>query len=176
MRQLILGARKQREGVAQVKAHRFAPPGNGDVQRRLRVVGEPGHQRGNGIGGAGIFFRGADVGQRLPLGIAYLVDMGLVKHRMPQLRVVRQQGMELSTVGVQQGRSRQPCAFGGGQEVNLSRQKRLPRRPGLHRQRVQGFSHDLREEAGNGQQDATGVGHGRAVDLVAVLFFQSRRY
>lgn len=53
------------------------------MQRGLGVVGQLGHQCGDGVGSAGVFFRGADVGQGLALGVVYLVDVGIVKHGVP---------------------------------------------------------------------------------------------
>ncbi len=130
------------------------------------------HQRGNAVGGGGVFLRGADVGQRLARCVVDGVDVRFVKHRAAQLRVIAQQGMKLPAVGVQQGGASYLCALLGGDEVDFGGSEgTLAALPGCHAQGVQGFSDDLGREAGDGQEDAAGVGHGRA----AALSFQWRR-
>ena len=75
-------------------------------------------------------------------------------------------------VGVQQRRAGNFCALLGGNEVHLGGGKgALAALPGCHAQGVEGFGDDLGREAGDGQEDAAGVGHGRA----AALSFQLRR-
>ena len=64
------------------------------------------------------------------------------------------------------------CALRGGDEVHLGGHERIcTALPGCHAQGVEGFGDDLGREAGDGQEDAAGVGHGRA----AALSFQLRR-
>ena len=92
------------------------------------------------------------------------VAVAAVKQGLAELGVVSQQGVQGAAVGVQQAGAGDVGALLGGDEVDFGGDEggaRLCR----HAQGVEGFGEDLRRQAGGGEEDAAGVGHGRALSL-----------
>jgi hypothetical protein len=75
MREAILRATEQRQGIADEIAHALAPSRDGDMQRAVHIVGKAAHQIGNEIGGANVVIGRANVFQRASVATGNDMDV-----------------------------------------------------------------------------------------------------
>ncbi len=147
--QVVLGPAEEAQGIAQVVAHGLAAAGDGDVERGGGIGGEVADQLGDGVGSALVVLRGADVVQRLALGVRQGVDMADVEADGRE-GVVLTQAVKPAGLLAQQTQAGGFGAFVGGEQVDLGGDEG---RLALDRQGIEGLRDHLGGEPGHGEND-----------------------
>lgn len=107
MRQPVLVAAEQRQGVAKIIAHALAPAGDGAVQRSGGVASEAADEVGDAIGGGFVVLGAADILQRRAVGAMHDMDARFVESD-PLQPVVAAESVKMAARAMQQRQRRAP--------------------------------------------------------------------
>ncbi len=154
VRELVLRATIERQRVAEKEAHRLAAAGDRDMQRAVGIGSELANQGSDAVGGAAVVFGRADVVERPAVGVFKDVD-GVGGESDTRQRVVATEVVEPARCLRQQCQARFFGAAAGGDQVDLvgyERGSRWGDGEGVER-----FGDDLRRQAGDGDENATGI-------------------